>query len=101
MMSKGHQETFSVTFLQSSEYSIHSGNLYQIFTYVKNKEVELADDPHIVSGLLLYAKTDETLLPNQTYHMSGNKISVKTLDLDCDFWKIAEQLDEIVDEYFG
>lgn len=80
--------------------SIHSGNLYQIFTYVKNKEVELADKPHVVSGMLLYAKTDETLLPNQTYQMSGNEISVKTLDLGCDFGKIAEQLDEIVKEFF-
>lgn len=86
---------------QFDTYSIHSGNLYQIFTYVKNKEIELTDKPHVVSGLLLYAKTDETLLPNQTYQMSGNKISVKTLDLDCDFEKIAEQLDEIVYEYFG
>ncbi len=24
-------------------YSVHSGNLYQIFTYVKNKEVELSN----------------------------------------------------------
>ena len=80
--------------------SIHSGNLYQIFTYVKNKEIELADMPHVVSGMLLYAKTDETLFLNQTYHMSGNKISVKTLDLDCDFEKIAEQLDAIVKEFF-
>ena len=86
---------------QFDTYSIHSGNMYQIFTYVKNKEVELTNKPHVVSGLLLYAKTDETLLPNQTYQMSGNKISVKMLDLDCDFEKIAEQLDEIVDEYFG
>lgn len=86
---------------QFDTYSIHSGNLYQIFTYVKNKEVELADTQHVVSGMLLYAKTDETLLPNQTYQMSGNKISVKTLDLDCDFERIAEQLDTIVDEFFG
>ena len=86
---------------QFDTYSIHSGNLYQIFTYVKNKEVELADKPHVVSGMLLYAKTDETRLPNQTYQMSGNKISVKTLDLDCDFEKIAEQLDAIVEEFFG
>ena len=81
--------------------TLHSGNLYQIFTYVKNKEVELADTQHVVSGMLLYAKTDETLLPNHTYQMSGNKISVKTLDLDGDFEKIAEQLDAIVKEYFG
>ena len=85
--------------MQFDTYSIHSGNLYQIFTYVKNKEVELADKPHVVSGMLLYAKTNETLLPNQTYHMSGNKISVKTLNLDCDFEKIAEQLDALVEEF--
>lgn len=86
---------------QFDTYSIHSGNLYQIFTYVKNKEVEFADKPHVVSGMLLYAKTDETLLPNQTYHMSGNKISVKTLELNCGFERIAEQLDTIVEEFFG
>lgn len=33
--------------------------------------------------------------------MSGNKISVKMLDIDCDFEKIAEQLDAIVEEFFG
>ncbi len=32
--------------------------------------------------------------------MSGNTISVKTLDLDCDFEKVARQLDEIAEEYF-
>lgn len=29
--------------------------------------------------------------------MSGNQISVKTLDMDCDFSKIAAQLDSIAD----
>lgn len=82
-------------------YTVHSANLYQIFTYVKNKEVELSDKPHVVSGMLLYAKTDEMVLPNHTYQMSGNTISVKTLDLDCDFEKIAGQLDEIAEEYFN
>lgn len=36
--------------------TIHSANLYQIFTYVKNLDVK---DTGNVSGLLLYAKTDE------------------------------------------
>ena len=58
---------------------------YQIFTYVKNKEIELSAQPHEVFGMLLYAKTDEAVLPNNSYKMSGNTISVKTLDLDCDF----------------
>ena len=39
-------------------------------------------------------------LNNHTYQMSGNTIGVKTLDLDCDFEKIAWQLDEIAGEYF-
>lgn len=86
---------------QFDTHTLHSGNLYQIFTYVKNKEIELATQPHEVSGMLLYAKTDEAVLPNNTYMMSGNKISVKTLDLDCDFSEIANQLNRIVEMHFG
>ena len=42
-------------------HTLHSANLYQIFTYVKNKEAELANVPHEVSGMLLYARTDEAV----------------------------------------
>ena len=80
--------------------TLHSGNLYQIFTYVKNKEAELADTPHEVSGMLLYAQTDEAVQPSNTYRMSGNRISVRTLDLDCDFDYIAHQLNQIAMEHF-
>ena len=80
--------------------TLHSGNLYQIFTYVKNKEAELADTTHEVSGMLLYAQTDESVQPSNTYRMSGNKISVRTLDLDCDFEDIANQLNQIAMEHF-
>lgn len=86
-----------------SQYDIntlHSANLYQIFTYVKNKEHELKDEEHKVSGMLLYAKTDEEIQPNVTYSMSGNKIDVRTLDLNCDFGIIKQQLDSIVNEFF-
>jgi 5-methylcytosine-specific restriction enzyme subunit McrC len=89
------------TQLQFDTHTLHSGNLYQIFTYVKNKEIELSAEPHEVSGMLLYAKTDEAVLPNNSYMMSGNKISVKTLDLDCDFSEIANQLNKIVEQHFG
>ena len=47
--------------------TLHSNNLYQIFTYVKNKEFELKDCEHTVSGMLLYAQTDENIIPNNTY----------------------------------
>ena len=87
---------------QYDTHTLHSGNLYQIFTYVKNKEAELEGKPHDkVSGMLLYAKTDEEVLPDNDYVMSGNKISVKTLDLDCEFSQIAEQLNKIIEQYLG
>ncbi len=82
-------------------HTVHSNNLYQIFTYVKNKDAELRNRPHEVSGMLLYARTDEVLQPDTSYQMSGNRISVKTLDLNCVFAKIAAQLDVIVEEHFG
>ena len=82
-------------------HTLHSVNLYQIFTYVKNKEVELADRPHEVSGMLLYARTDEEIYPENEYSMSGNRIEVRTLNLDGDFAMIKAQLDGIARKYFG
>ena len=80
--------------------TFHSANLYQIFTYVKNKEVALKEKPHKISGMLLYAKTDEETFPNYDYMMSGNMISVHTLDLSVDFTQIRSQLDDIVNRCF-
>lgn len=81
-------------------HTLHSGNLYQIFTYVKNKDTEFGDKPHKVSGMLLYAATDEAIQPDNSYQMSGNQISVKTLDLNREFSEIAAQLNEIVATHF-
>lgn len=89
------------TQVQFDKHTLYSGNLYQIFTYVKNKEAELKDTNHVVSGMLLYAKTDEDILPNNEYRMSGNKISVKTLDLSGDFDSIEKQLYIIAKDFFG
>ena len=83
---------------QYDVHTLHSNNLYQIFTYVKNKDMEFGDRPHEVSGMLLYARTDELIQPDNTYHMSGNKVSVRTLDLNREFSEIAAQLNAIVDE---
>ena len=51
--------------------------------------------------MLLYAKTDELVLPNNEYWMSGNKITVRTLNLDCDFQEVANQLNSIADGFFS
>ena len=74
--------------------TLHSGNLYQIFTYVKNWNTAPNET---VSGMLLYAHTDDAVQPDNDYQMSGNQISVKTLDLNCDFPLISAQLDAIAE----
>lgn len=78
--------------------SIHSGNLYQVFTYVKNLDKNNTGN---VAGMLLYAKTQEQITPNNKYSMGGNTIWVKTLDLNLPFSQIAEQLEKISGDYFG
>ena len=88
------------TQVQFDKHTLHSGNLYQIFTYVKNKEYELKDKDHKVSGMLLYAKTDEEIYPNNVYQMSGNQITVSTLDLNKPFAEIVEQLNTIAKTHF-
>ena len=81
--------------MQTGQYNtvtFHSHNMYQIYTYVKN--YDKAKDGS-VSGMLLYAKTDEPITPDNDFVMGGNKISVKTLDLNLQFSDIAMQLDNI------
>ena len=59
---------------QFDKYSLHSGNLYQIFTYVKNQDKD---------------------------NTGGNKIGAKTLDLNKEFSLIAAQLDRLAEEFFN
>lgn len=83
---------------QFNSRTLHSNNLYQIFTYVKNQDVGNTGN---VAGILLYAKTDEDITPECDFKMSGNNISVKTLDLNIDFSNIEAQLNGIAESYFG
>lgn len=69
-----------------------SGNLYQIFTYVKNKDSAATGN---VAGVLLYAKTDEAITPDNDYVIGGNRISLKTLDLGRDWSEITKQLESL------
>ncbi|SEG30017.1 5-methylcytosine-specific restriction enzyme subunit McrC [Eubacterium ruminantium] len=87
---------------QFGKVSIPTGNLYQIFTYVKTKENELVEVPHKkVAGMLLYAQTEEDGEFNNEYQMMENPICVRTLDLSGNFQKIRDQLDEIAEHYLG
>ena len=77
---------------QFNKATIHSGNLYQIFTYVKNMDKENTGN---VSGMLLYAKTNEKIVPDLDEYIGNNRFMVKTLDLSQEFSKISSTLDEI------
>ncbi len=85
---------------QFNKHTLHSNNLYQIFTYVKNRDYDFGRKDHKVSGMLLYAKTEEEIQPNNVYQMHGNQITVRTLDLNLPFAEIAGQLDEIAKSHF-
>ena len=81
--------------------TLHSDNMYQIFTYVKNRDYQFGDGEHKVSGMLLYAKTEEEIQPDNVYQIHGNQITVRTLDLNLPFAEIAGQLNAIAESCFG
>lgn len=77
--------------------TIHSNNLYQVFSYVKNEDKGNTGD---VEGMLLYAKTQEEISPDLDAFFGKNRIRVKTLDLNNEFKDIAGQLDIIYKSSF-
>ena len=77
--------------------TIHSQNLYQILAYVLNE-----DGAHEVrgkvDGMLLYAKTDEEIVPDgKMKWKDGATIFFRNLDLGVDFEKIKRQLDSLIE----
>ena len=88
------------TQVKYDNHTLHSNNMYQIFTYVKNCDYAFGEEDHKVSGILLYAKTEEEIQPDNIYQMHGNQITVKTLDLNQKFDIIAKQLNDIVKNHF-
>lgn len=77
--------------------TFRNANLYQLYTYVKNMDV---NHDGSVSGMLLYAKTDEEIQPKNQFLMDGNKLVVNTLDLSNPFNLISTQLEQIVEDFF-
>lgn len=83
---------------QFGKHTLHSQNVYQIFTYVMNQDVGNTGN---VAGMLLYAKTEEAVTPDTDVVIMGHKISAKTMDLNCDFGQISLQLKGIANKHFG
>ena len=79
---------------QYNKASIHSNNLYQINTYVTEYDEEHKGN---VDGMLLYAKTQEEIVPDDSIKKKdGNIIYFRTLDLNTDFETIKKRLDSFV-----
>lgn len=84
---------YSHTTVQNyGKHSVHSHNLYQLFTYVMNESAAFSGD---VSGMLLYAKTDDDVIPSEglSVNICGKAFAVRSLDLRGDFDSICRQLD--------
>ena len=80
-----------------NKVTIHSHNLYQIHTYVTNQDKKHEGN---VDGMLLYAKTEEEIIPDGQIHLNdGNVISFKTLDLNQDFHQIKKRLNSFISNY--
>jgi 5-methylcytosine-specific restriction enzyme subunit McrC len=77
---------------QGDRRTFISKNLYQIYAYVKNSDKEATGN---VAGVLLYAKTDEAVTPDEEHVIGGSRIALKTLDLDRDWNAITGQLEKI------
>ena len=77
--------------------NIINANLYQINSYVIHED---KDHTGNVDGMLLYAKTQEEVVPNGQMKLSDvNIIYFRNLDLDQNFGNIKHQLDSLIEQY--
>lgn len=88
---KYHSKTMQYNSLYKTK-SIMSKDIYQIFAYVKNMDKYNTGN---VKGMLLYAKTDEDIFPNQSNNICNNSFSFIILDLTDSFDIVKSQLDDI------
>lgn len=79
--------------------SHQSHNLYQILTYVQ-QEAAQHDFEHDVSGMLLYAGTDEEGVSSKEFVTLGKRICINTLNLDRGFDDIRKDLNGIISYFF-
>ena len=90
---------FYANILKSNQYDkkiISRDNWNQLFAYISN---ESYGSDKVVSGMLLYAQTDEEIANDNTTSIMGHKMSIRTLDLRKKFDVIEAQLNKIVDDF--
>ena len=75
----------------SDNQTVISGNLYQIFAYVKNEAAWTPEKS--VIGMLLYPQVDTPL--KKSYTIDGNTFYIQTVDLNQEFTAIKQELFDI------
>jgi len=73
---------------------LNSGNLYQLFAYLKNNEVKSPKDK-TAEGILLYPRVNKDL--DLSYTMENHVLKVCTVNLSMKWQKIEERLLRIVE----
>lgn len=73
----------------------HSGNIYQIHDYVMHESYN--NKERLISGMLLYAKTDEDIEKSSEVYDMGHWFYVDTLDLNNNFNNIKDQLNNKIE----
>lgn len=81
---------------QFGKRTLHSANLYQLQSYVRN----LAPlQPQPVSGLLLYAKTAGPTQPELDVRLGGHRMGATTLDLAVPWPHLHMQLEQLLTRF--
>jgi len=80
---------YYVSCLQSyyDSTTIHSGNLYQLFAYLKNLQI---GDHRPIEGVLLYPTVGKSL--SLRYRIQGQTMRIVTVDLNAEWQEIRQRL---------
>ncbi len=73
---------------------LHSGNLYQLLAYLRNREASDPDESRRHEGILLYPQVDKRLRVD--VRLDGFRVQACTVDLNADWRQIHDEMLEIV-----
>ena len=77
----------------ASAGKLHSGNLYQLLAYLRNRQAVRPDGAKH-EGILLYPQVGEQLRAD--IHLEGFRIQARTVDLDQDWHRIHDEMMETI-----
>lgn len=89
---KYYNSIFQYNNLYNSK-SFQSANLYQMYTYVKNKDIHKTGKVH---GVLLYGQAKDDPLVESKFDFDGNEITVTNIELNKDFDTIKKKLESLI-----